>query len=165
VKPVIHVVIYDIESDRGRTKVADACKNMGLERMQYSAFWGDLTENRCEELLLQCREIIGDEPARIHIFPLCRQCFQRRIHYATAQYQGLNEAPSDRNANVWFLPDEPDAGPSPGELEPSAPAPTSPQSGESGPRSIAGALRQVARHRRRNKPVGFDDDPWEDADE
>ena len=43
--------IYDIPSDRLRTKVANACLDYGVERIQYSAFQGTLTHNRQGELL------------------------------------------------------------------------------------------------------------------
>ena len=34
------VLIYDIEDDRLRTRVADICLNYGLGRIQFSAFFG-----------------------------------------------------------------------------------------------------------------------------
>jgi hypothetical protein len=37
------LLIYDIPDDRARQKVADACLDYGLERIQYSAFLGELT--------------------------------------------------------------------------------------------------------------------------
>ena len=38
-----YLLIYDISHDGVRTKVADACLDYGLERIQYSAFLGSLT--------------------------------------------------------------------------------------------------------------------------
>jgi len=158
---MIHLVIYDIEADKARGKIADACEEAGLERVQFSAFWGQMTENECEELLLECEEFLGDEPGRIHIFPLCRQCFERRIHYATARYEGINEQPVDRNANVWFIPDTNESeSPS---REPAADSVTR-------ARSIVDAQMDVARRLRRKgerseEPVGLQDDPWEAPDD
>ena len=34
------ILIYDIPDDRLRSKVADACLEYGLDRIQYSAFLG-----------------------------------------------------------------------------------------------------------------------------
>ena len=47
-------VIYDIVDDRVRGRVANACKDYGLERIQYSAFCGSLDATR--------RERAGDAP-------------------------------------------------------------------------------------------------------
>ena len=40
------LVIYDIPDDRIRNKIGEACKDYGLERIQYSAFLGDMNHNR-----------------------------------------------------------------------------------------------------------------------
>lgn len=44
------LLIYDIPDDRTRYRVSERCKDYGLERIQYSAFAGDLERNRREEL-------------------------------------------------------------------------------------------------------------------
>jgi CRISPR-associated protein Cas2 len=36
------VIIYDITSDRIRLKIADVCKDYGLDHVQYSVFKGPL---------------------------------------------------------------------------------------------------------------------------
>lgn len=51
------LVIYDIEDDRARTRVSEACKDFGLERIQYSCFRGPLSRNRREELFERFRGI------------------------------------------------------------------------------------------------------------
>jgi hypothetical protein len=51
------LVIYDIEDDRARTRVSEACKDFGLERVQYSCFRGMLSRNKRGELYERCREI------------------------------------------------------------------------------------------------------------
>jgi CRISPR-associated protein Cas2 len=65
------LLIYDIEDDRLRTRASDICLDYGLERIQFSAFFGKLNRNRREELGLKLRNEIGDEPARIRIIPVC----------------------------------------------------------------------------------------------
>jgi CRISPR-associated protein Cas2 len=65
------VLIYDIESDRLRTRASDICLDYGLERIQFSAFFGKLNRNRRQELALKLQNEMGNEPARIRIIPIC----------------------------------------------------------------------------------------------
>lgn len=58
------LVIYDIEDDRARTRVSEACKDFGLERLQYSCFRGTLSQNKREELYERLRQIQHDWEAR-----------------------------------------------------------------------------------------------------
>jgi hypothetical protein len=51
------LVIYDIEDDWARTRVSEACKDFGLERIQYSCFRGMLSRNKREELYERFRDI------------------------------------------------------------------------------------------------------------
>ena len=39
-----YLLIYDIAHDGVRTKVADVCLDYGLQRIQYSAFLGELSQ-------------------------------------------------------------------------------------------------------------------------
>lgn len=65
------MLIYDIENDRLRTRASDICFDYGLERIQFSAFFGKLNRNRRQELALKLRSEIGQESARIRIIPVC----------------------------------------------------------------------------------------------
>jgi CRISPR-associated protein Cas2 len=65
------VLIYDIEDDKLRTRASDICLDYGLERIQYSAFFGKLNRNRRQELSLKLRHEIGKKSARIRIIPVC----------------------------------------------------------------------------------------------
>src|SRR5258708_1194727 len=67
------VLIYDIEDDRLRTRTSETCLNYGLERIQFSAFFGKLNRNRRQELALHLQREMGAENARIRIFPICEQ--------------------------------------------------------------------------------------------
>ncbi len=51
------LVIYDVEDDRARTRVAEACKDFGLIRIQYSCFRGKLSRNKREELYERMRKV------------------------------------------------------------------------------------------------------------
>jgi CRISPR-associated protein Cas2 len=64
------VVLYDIPDDRVRYKVAEACKDYGLERIQYSAFSGYLSRNRREEFALRLKREVKKKSATVHLFQL-----------------------------------------------------------------------------------------------
>jgi CRISPR-associated protein Cas2 len=67
------VLIYDIEDDRLRSRTADICLNYGLERIQFSAFFGKLNRNRRQELSLRLQRELGKASGRIRIIPVCEQ--------------------------------------------------------------------------------------------
>jgi CRISPR-associated protein Cas2 len=54
------LVIYDVEDDWARNRVAEACKDFGLERIQYSCFRGLLSRNKREELYERMRKVQRD---------------------------------------------------------------------------------------------------------
>ncbi len=65
-----YLLIYDISHDGTRLKVADACLDYGLERIQFSAFLGELTHAHQRELLLKIKQRLGKHGANIQLFPL-----------------------------------------------------------------------------------------------
>jgi CRISPR-associated protein Cas2 len=65
------LVIYDIEDDRVRHRVSEACKDYGLRRIQKSAFRGQLNTNRCEMLYQRLTETLGRRAGSIHIYVVC----------------------------------------------------------------------------------------------
>lgn len=67
------VLIYDIEDDRVRTRTSEICLDYGLERIQFSAFFGKLNRNRRQELALRLQRELGSEAGRIRIIPVCEQ--------------------------------------------------------------------------------------------
>jgi CRISPR-associated protein Cas2 len=67
------LLIYDIEEDRLRTRIAGVCLDYGLERIQFSAFFGKLNRNRRQELALKLQSELGDESGRMRIIPVCEQ--------------------------------------------------------------------------------------------
>lgn len=73
------LVIYDIPDDGARTKVADACLDYGLDRVQYSAFAGELSRNHQEALMLRIRQRLGKKAARVQLVPVCERDWERRI--------------------------------------------------------------------------------------
>ena len=75
---MICLVVYDIPSDRLRAKVANICLDYGLERIQYSAFLGELNHNRQGELLQKLRRQVGKQEANVQLFPICERDLRLR---------------------------------------------------------------------------------------
>lgn len=65
-------VLYDIEKDRARTRVAKACQHAGLYRVQYSCFLGTLNANEKDSLELEIEEQINEEKDRVYIFTMSK---------------------------------------------------------------------------------------------
>jgi CRISPR-associated protein Cas2 len=72
------LLIYDISHDGTRTKVADACLDYGLQRIQYSAFLGELNLVHQKELLLMIQRHIGKHEANVQLFPLDEKSWLHR---------------------------------------------------------------------------------------
>jgi CRISPR-associated protein Cas2 len=66
-------VIYDIEDDHIRNRIAEACKDYGLMRIQYSAFSGMLTRNKSNELFLRLKKELGKKQGKILVQPVCQK--------------------------------------------------------------------------------------------
>ncbi|MCC5932179.1 MAG: CRISPR-associated endonuclease Cas2 [Cyclobacteriaceae bacterium] len=65
-------VLYDIKDDKARTKVAKACKQAGLYRVQYSVFLGMLNSNEKDTLEIMIQELIDEEVDSVYIFPMSK---------------------------------------------------------------------------------------------
>jgi len=72
-------IIYDIVDNKTRTKIARACKNKGLYRVQKSAFLGTLNKNQIDELKIICQDMINPEKDSVYIFPMCEDDFKSVI--------------------------------------------------------------------------------------
>ena len=68
---MVTLVIYDIPSDRKRGKVADACLDCGLQRIQWSAFIGDLAPARKSDLRARVERILKGDEGNIQLYPIC----------------------------------------------------------------------------------------------
>ena len=64
-------VIYDIEDDRVRGRIANACKDYGLEHIQYSAFSGPLDSTRRRELIARLTDTLGKDVGKVLVLPVC----------------------------------------------------------------------------------------------
>ena len=72
------LLIYDITHDGTRTKVADACLDYGLERIQFSAFFGELSNTHQRELLAKIERRLGKHGASVQLYPLDEKSWSGR---------------------------------------------------------------------------------------
>lgn len=80
------LLIYDVPDDALRYRVAEACLDYGLARIQYSAFLGRLNHNRQQEILQRLRRLVGQKPARIQMVPVCEKDLRLMKEVVTAGY-------------------------------------------------------------------------------
>lgn len=73
------LVVYDIPDDRIRNRVAECCLDYGLDRIQYSAFLGNLTRTHQEELMLRVRKVLGKREGKIQMFVFCEKDWALRL--------------------------------------------------------------------------------------
>lgn len=73
------LLVYDISHDRTRTRIADFCLDYGLDRIQYSAFLGDLARTHQEELMLKIGDRLGDRNGKVQLFIMCRTDWGQRM--------------------------------------------------------------------------------------
>lgn len=72
-------VLYDIENDRTRTRVAKYCKQAGLYRVQYSVFLGSMDGNMKDSLKLQLESEIELDKDKVYIFPMSKNELRQTI--------------------------------------------------------------------------------------
>lgn len=73
------LLIYDIEHDGTRAKIADLCLDYGLDRVQYSSFEGELRRTHQEELILKIKKKLGKRPGDIRLIPICDKDWGNRL--------------------------------------------------------------------------------------
>ncbi len=72
-------VMYDIEIDKSRSKVAKLCKQAGLYRVQFSVFLGTIDANQKDTLQLQIESLIDEETDSVYIFPMSKSELQATV--------------------------------------------------------------------------------------
>ena len=70
-------MVYDVSATPKRTKIAKACKEAGLYRVQKSVFLGNLERNQMESLALQCKDLMALETDSLYMFPMCDEDFKK----------------------------------------------------------------------------------------
>jgi CRISPR-associated protein Cas2 len=72
-------VIYDIEDNKIRNKIAKACKQAGLYRVQLSVFLGVLNNTEKDSLELICKDLINEEKDKLYIFPMSKDELKQTV--------------------------------------------------------------------------------------
>jgi CRISPR-associated protein Cas2 len=85
------LLIYDIPNDRARQKVADACLDYGLQRVQYSAFVGDLSRSHQRALFGEIKKRVRGKAANVQLFPLNEQSWNGRRTLEQAVPEGMDD--------------------------------------------------------------------------
>jgi len=70
---MMYLIAYDVRDDKIRRRVAEALKNAGGQRIQYSAFLIELEPHQLEDLLGELRLIIGPKRGRVMAIPICKR--------------------------------------------------------------------------------------------
>ncbi|MDZ7691718.1 MAG: CRISPR-associated endonuclease Cas2 [Balneolaceae bacterium] len=65
-------VMYDIKKDKARNKIAKACQQSGLYRVQYSVFLGTIDADRKDTLQLRIEELMDEDVDSVYIFPMSK---------------------------------------------------------------------------------------------
>jgi CRISPR-associated protein Cas2 len=73
------LLVYDITDDRARGKISTACQDYGLDRIQYSAFSGELTRNHQEELMMRIEHHLGDLSGKVQLIPISPRDWEARL--------------------------------------------------------------------------------------
>ncbi len=72
-------VIYDIQKNKIRAKIAKTTLEAGLYRVQKSVFLGSINKTRLDELKMRIADVIDEEKDSIYIFPMCEADFKKTI--------------------------------------------------------------------------------------
>lgn len=76
--------MYDIKKDKARTKIAKACEQSGLYRVQYSVFLGTIEPDRKDTLQLQLEELMDTETDSVYIFPMSKDELKSTVQMGQA---------------------------------------------------------------------------------
>lgn len=88
------LLIYDITHDGTRQKIADLCLDYGLDRVQYSAFEGDLRRTHQEELMLKVKKKLGKRPGDVRLIPICQKDWDSRLQVYNPDKSSGDEVPA-----------------------------------------------------------------------
>ena len=69
-------VIYDIVKNSSRTKIAKACEEAGIYRVQKSVFLGELNNAQIKELHEKILDLINPKKDSVYIFRICEKDFK-----------------------------------------------------------------------------------------
>ena len=84
-------MIYDITDDNLRALVAETLKDYGLQRIQYSAFFGSLRRDKLNSLLVDLKNLIKDLIENVQLYSVCDTCFKGRKEVGKPKKYELKE--------------------------------------------------------------------------
>ena len=73
------IVVYDVPNDGLRTQISHVLEDFGYQRLQYSVFIGQRTQNILEEIALILKDLIGSEPADVRCYQICEKCLEKKM--------------------------------------------------------------------------------------
>lgn len=73
------IVIYDITHDGTRTKIARACEDYGLDRLQFSAFGGELSRQLQRELMRKVTHLMRRKSGVVTLYPIGKEAWESQI--------------------------------------------------------------------------------------
>jgi len=86
-----YVAIYDITDDNLRALVAETLKDYGLQRIQYSAFIGNLCRDELNSLIVDLKNLIKELIENVQLYPVCDTCFRGRREVGKPKKYELKE--------------------------------------------------------------------------
>jgi CRISPR-associated protein Cas2 len=66
-------IVYDISNDRIRLRIANVCKDYGLDHIQFSVFSGPLDSTRRNEMFARLGHTLGNSEGRVLMLQLCEK--------------------------------------------------------------------------------------------
>jgi CRISPR-associated protein Cas2 len=76
---MVHWVIYDITSDKKRNKIINLCQKMGMYRVQYSVFAGDVNSAQVSGFITEAKDLIDKKTDSVYILPMCKKDYAESI--------------------------------------------------------------------------------------
>ena len=71
--------MYDIPKDKVRNKIAKACQEAGIYRVQFSVFLGELDKAQRRELHTRIEDLIDEKEDSVYIFPMSMDDFNQCV--------------------------------------------------------------------------------------
>lgn len=76
----MHVLlIYDVSHDGTRTKIARTCEDYGLDRLQFSAFGGELSKQLQRELMVRIKRLMKQKAGIVTLYPIGQDAWEAQI--------------------------------------------------------------------------------------
>ncbi len=99
---MFYVILYDITKDRLRGKIAKVLGNYGLQRIQYSAFLGNLKKHQLSSLQTKIQDLLhhkkpeNEERKNVQIYPIPQYSWKNKQvidnSHSTAEVKSVQKA-------------------------------------------------------------------------